>query len=458
MSELSVTLNPSINGAILTSTDSTWIEFNMPVLHEDTEKIISLKTFNGSILYETEWTGNRLSLTPTEGWSPGVLYSFSCDGIIKTINGLSFTVNESVSFYVVSSAPPPVLLSYSPGEDSICDRDMTISLVFNKPIRANNLSDYITITPSHQIDISLSNDMETVVVSPIGEWEGLERYTWSVSDELLDTEGIKAIKRYSGSFRTLADVVPPGNPSVFAVDLQNVELRQSIELLDNDMGLLFAFDEDIDTENFRKQFSIEPDINPVFRVLNDTSIIVYPENNTWIPGKEYSVSIKKGFMDISGNKTNEDYAFTVTSRIPALQIISIANLPDLPDASFEGNELLSKTPLKIGLNALELNHTFTIRLSRQITREEAERFADCVSIEGLFPGYVSNATLTFVQITGNSDDRIRMTYKFPKLDSLIPSERIYYKLTIKGGSGGFVTDDGSYFLDDFILFLERVAE
>jgi len=457
LTELDVNTYPNINGTVISPETPVWIEFSEDVEHAKTEKNVAVKNFSGSVGCDTTWIGNRLILTPLEGWTPGVIYTLSCSGTIETTDNLTFTVGESVSFYASSTAMPPSLVSWTPVNDGIIERNGTVTLDFSKAIASGFLEQFITVSPDHDITLTLSGDGRSVVIAPVGEWAGLTRYQWNVSSELLDTEGIKVRKDYSGYFRTQTDTIAPENPTVWAVDALDPSVKRPLEETGLNMGLLFEFNEPIDFEVFKKRLKTEPSLTMAYRIVNDASIIAYPPEASWVPGQEYKISLLKGISDTAGNETTEDYVFTLTAAIPVLSVVSITNSPETPQENFLPADFESVDPLKFGVNNGDLQHFFDIKFSAPISQTEAERLVAAINLEGVFPNYVTSPTLLLATVMAG--DTLHLQYAdFTLPEASKPYERVYYKLTINGGKQGFTLDNGSQLADDFILKLEAIKE
>jgi hypothetical protein len=458
LSNLDINSYPGSQKSVIGTDESVWLEFSTEMNKKETEAITSVKNSAGTVAFDTVWQGKRLIITPLAEWSPGVLYTLACEGKLKTKKGLSFTVYHVVDFYAGSADAPPVLIACTPIEDAIIERNVPIELVFSKSISSELIDQYITVSPSNEISIALSMDARTVTISPETEWMGLTRYQWQVSNALKDTDGIQILQQYSGHFRTQTDLIPPQEPTLSAVDIHDVSIPYPLTTLTNGMGLLFDFTEEINIDSFEEKLKFEPSFTPTLRDINGSSILVYPENKSWIPGETYTVTIETGLADVAGNLTTTEYEFAFTPANSVMEIVSISNTPALPVPVFYESDFDANVPLQIGVNAGTLEHSFAIRFSQEFTSREAESLLDSVSLEGYFPYDIGSPTLINATMSSPGDTITLQYDNFSLPDGSIGDECYYYKFVIKGENQGFVLEDGSMMSSDFSILLEAIAQ
>ena len=250
LSDLGVTLHPRENASVIADTEPVWIEFSEPVRREDAESAASLKSFSGSVAYEVLWEGNRMTLTPTEGWKAGTAYTLACMGSVKSLDGRSFSLSESVAFYAIARAAPPELIARDPADDAIVSRDKKVTLTFSKPLNAGDVERYVALSPSAAFTATVSASGTVLTIAPKPSWEGLTRYQWTVRKELSDTEGIPLKEECRGYFRVQDDAAPPVRPEAFAVDPQDASIRLPLSAIAKKSGILFRFAEAIDPASF----------------------------------------------------------------------------------------------------------------------------------------------------------------------------------------------------------------
>lgn len=456
LSDLGVTLHPRENASVIADTEPVWIEFSEPVRREDAESAASLKSFSGSVAYDVLWEGNRMTLTPTEGWKAGTAYTLACMGSVKSLDGRSFSLSESVAFYAIARAAPPELIARDPAGDAIVSRDKKVTLTFSKPLNAGDVERYVALSPSAAFTATVSASGTVLTIAPKSSWEGLTRYQWTVRKELSDTEGIPLKEECRGYFRVQDDAAPPVRPEAFAVDPQDASIRLPLSAIAKKSGILFRFAEAIDPASFARQLSITPEISLTVRTIDGSTFLAYPAATEWASGTSYRVTLKKGLADANGNLTTDDLLWDFTPSFAALSLISITNSPDGPNAAFEGNELTATDPLPIGVNAGLYLHDFIIRFSEQLSETETERLIEATTFETVFPLSVRSPSL--VSARRNPDGSVFLRY----YDLTLPvaadtGERVIYKLSIDGGQSGFSLDSGSRLADDICLYLESVA-
>jgi hypothetical protein len=453
---LDVTTYPAGSDAVIGADDAVWVEFSESVRRGDAEEATRITREGDAVSCDASWKGNRLTLDPVEGWEAGTRYTLSCEGTVETADGRSFTIRETARFYAVSASARAVLLSRDPVDDAIVSRDAAIVLTFSKPLDGNDLARLVTVSPDCEIERALSVAGTVLTLRPVDSWEGLTRYRWTVSSDLLDGEGLPIHDRYSGSFRVQDDTAAPERPSAIGADPEDISFTVPLDRLERDSGILFAFAEPIGIEDLRKKLSVEPSISLTVRALDERRFLFYPTDGEWKSGMEYAVTIGKGFQDRSGNLTTEDFEWKVRTASNPLAVVSIGNAPATPDAVFEGAELASTDPLKIAVNDGLLQHRFVIAFSSPLSATEAARLVDSVSLEPVFPLSLSSPSLK--SVARNDDGTVTLTwYDLELPDDPANGERSIYRLAIAGGQTGFALDDGSALESDFSLCLETVT-
>ncbi len=461
-SSLDVETWPSGRDEIIGGTaQQIWMEFSQRVDRDSVEEALSLSTIDGHILYDTTWKGSRILLSPVEPWQTGQRYFFTCKGTVKTPDSTSFLVDIQVPFYVDTNTRPPVLLSFSPDEDSVVPLTESVTLRFSMPLRAQDLEKYIRIAPDHDITITLSDDAHTITITPDIPWTGLTRYEWTVNETLTGVSGTPVLETRSGSFRTLVDLDPPEEPVCTTRSIHD-ETAPFLPLaqLGKDRGIVASYNEAVDFVSFRESITIDPEISLQHRMINSHAFLFFPEDGLWDPGQEYTITQKAGLKDLSGNRTKEPFVVTVTPSTPELGILEVTNTPPwLPEPdSFTGDDMRIADhvhPIAIDTDTWN-EHTFIITLSGGLTAAEAQRLVSAILLEPLFPYYLGNPELKTVIFDPATDDHtIRLNYTNMDVPHTgIPEERVFYRLLIDGGKTGFTTDEGSFFTEDLSIILE----
>lgn len=456
LSDLGVTLYPRENACVIARNEPVWIEFSEPVRREDAEGAATLTSSSESVAYDVSWEGNRMTLTPTEGWKAGASYTLACKGAIKTSDGRSRSISESVAFYAIARSAPPELVAQKPTNDAIVSRFEKVTLTFSKPLKEQEIDRYVTMSPSAAFTVAVSATGTVLTIAPKPSWEGLTRYQWTVRKDLADAEGIPLKDECRGYFRVQDDTAPPERPEAFAVDPQDASVTFPLSAIAKKSGILFRFAEAIDPESFARGLSISPDISLAVRAIDESTFIAYPAATEWASGTSYRVTLKKGLSDVSGNLTTADLLWNFTPSFAALTLISITNSPDGPNAVFEGDELAATEPLPIGVNEGLYLHDFIIRLSEPLTAMETERLIEATTLDAVFPLSVQSPSL--VSTRRNPDGSVFLRYYDLTLpDGATPGERVIYKLSIDGGPSGFYLDNGSRLAGDVCLYLESVS-
>lgn len=466
-SQLDVTTFPAGRDLVVSGTvTEVWLQFNQKTDKDSVEQAVSLSTEAGHVVYDTAWDDNRLILKPLEPWKAGIRYTLSAKGTVSGSGSRSFLVDVQSTFYIDTDTNPPVLLGITPLEDDIVSQNQPVTFTFSQPVTAQELDRHILIAPAHDITITTSNNGRTVTIQPDKNWTGLTRYQWTIVDTLPGESGVAVLEKYTGTFRTLADLNAPEQPEIYAYNM-NLEDGQlhPVDVLAKGYGVVFSFDEGVVFDSFKKKIAIEPETSLNYRQLNQSTFLVFPQDTIWLPEQEYTLTIAEGLEDLSGNKTAESFVFSVSPNIPELSVISVYNYPESPTGptSFTGEDMMIKNNVHIINNDTPpgTSHTFTITLSEPLNRTEAQRFVSALSFEPFFPHYLPRpelATVLFNPSANPREIRVKYIWHTSFSNTGLEEERMYYLFSIKSGKTGFITDSGSFFPEDLSIYLELLHE
>lgn len=459
LTPLSIETYPSQRDAIIGIEEPLWIRFSLSMDPEHTEALFTVKDEeNAPILLDTEWKeGNTLLiLIPREPWKRGTRYRLIGEGIAASERGTRHPIHLNIPFFAGSSDLPLTLLAVSPPEDSSIHLTTPLEFHFSRSLDPASFEPHFSLSPSIEYEVSFSEENTVVTITPSTSWEGLTRHTWRIGKGVTDTGGISISHEYEGSFRTLEDTTPPSVEGLYTTSKEDPDpsSTQPLTMLDNEQGILIRFSEAIRWEKLEQLIALEPSLDIDLTPLTSSTVLLSPQQR-WTPEGTYTLTISGDITDISGNTMGEEFQHTFTIEgIPAQRLESVLFQPGGERYTPEHWETEAFLPALVGIdNTLIVIFTF----SQSFTQEEAQRLIDAVSLEPIFPYYLSNPEC--VQVTPLPDSK-QVTFEFHEVEAVNPSNpgtpeylEYLYLLKIKGGPRYFINEKGSYLLEDITIRL-----
>ena len=463
LGDLNLTTAPSEPEQILGTGESISIAFSEEVDRFSFESIFHLAGPEGDAEGDFLWEIGSVVFSPAGEMQPGFRYRMTINGELKTIDGKSFSKYIDIPFFYTTDDFPPLLVSASPEAFLPVDTNFELTLVFNKVINKDSFDEGFTINPASDFNCDWNSDATEVTISPDEAWINLKHYTWSVSTDVTDLDGIPLARKETGSFLVQLDLTAPSVTGVYpATDNGDGSFSVLTALTPDDLllgqHLAITFSEDIDFTSLRQNLTLNPSIEGYTAALDSKAVLYYIEENV-PPAAEYEMTIEAGLKDLSGNASIEDWRLTFTPDVPAQQIESVIIEDSIPpDLILDSNDYNEESYVTIpGLDYYGTDSLyFYINLSEGIPVEsinERREFVSCASLSAVFPpGTPAPSLYSSDWVT---DNRIRLIYE--NLADCTAGEPVYYRFKIIAGSFDSASPGGSYLTSgiSFIFLAEE---
>ena len=316
LGDLELTTIPAENNQIINSDDQITIGFSEEVDRISFESIFSLTGPGGDEEGDFLWDTASVVFLPAGEMQPGFRYRMKINGELKAVDGKTYTEYIDIPFYYRSDALPPLFLSSDPANAEIINTDTELILNFSKAVDSDSFEDSFSLSPSTDFSCEWTDGGARVVISPVQAWTNLKYYSWLISTELTDSEGIHLPRKETGSFLVQFDTTAPlitgihpaadngdGSYSILsAFGPENLLLGQHLAL---------TFSEGIDFTSLRQNLSFDPSIEGYIAAINPATALYYISEDL-PPANEFKLTIEKGLTDTRGNATIEDWTSNFT--------------------------------------------------------------------------------------------------------------------------------------------------
>jgi len=452
--------NPCRADQIVGTKDLLWIEFSIPLVQEEVEALCAVCDESGPVDGELTWAGNRLSFDPVPALRPGVRYVLSCCGTVGSVDGRTFTLDVRVPFFFQTKGPPPQLIQQEPGSAETVSVHEPLRLTFSKPMDTGAFADGFHIVPDTSWSVSWSSGRDTVTVSPDPAWDNLTYYSWSLSRDVSDEDGVPLACTYASGFIVQEDMTGPTlievqpavrSGSVFLPVEPSDPVAPLDDLLYRD-AILLTFSEAVDFHSVERAFQLDPGVSGALEEIDPVSFAFVPADG-YTMNQHYRLRIASSVNDLAGNPAPEEVELWFTPDIPLQSVERIrcegASTRDYLPADFN---LSTPQPFDFTEIGPDRFHTFVIAFSVAFDHESRTRMTDAVRCEAFYPSSIWSPELESASWNVPGTE---LTLHYAGFEeSPAGSQKNLYRLFISGGSQTSVNQLGSFLQEDVWLLLE----
>lgn len=453
---ISVSTTPHSSDSVLVALDTPLIiHFGTKMEKIQTEQVLSVSGMEGKVDGDLSWEGNDLYFTPLSGWSPGIRYTMSLSGTVYSIDGRELRLLKHVSFYAVSQAEIPVVVSFSPsyGESVgvTSDDGGKVSIMFSCPMNRRSVEDAFSWDCPGEKGFGWFDDdtrLEVKTKDVLAAWSS---YRWSVGEKALSAKGVPLLGGFSSQFVTDRDRVMPKIVRVFPMVQSGFQWIDGGGSITSDLGFGQAigieFNKAMDRDTVLRSVSFNPSVSGRTELLTDTLIVFIPESG-FSPETLYTLQISADTKDKTGLTLGQEYQKYFTPDIPFLDLISISIDGHPP---ITGDELKNGNHHAIKLTAPDVLR-LSVRFSLLLTPESIMDISSRINMDVYFPLLLSPVNLRAVESL--SADSV--TFVWEGAESGDADVRHFYRFSIPGGKGGTTNGSGAYFKEDRFLYFEVI--
>jgi hypothetical protein len=311
--------------------NSIWVEFSSTVDPTKAEQALSLSENGGSMAGSYSWQGNRLVFTPARPVSSGNDYEIAVVSTAETKDGNSLAKDFRFAFTTKTEAGRPAVLSTLPSDGSrVTMPQLPIVVSFSEPIDQISFIASFSVSPDPGGTISFDVTGSTASFTPVSAWIPGTEYNVVLTDAVKDLSGnrLPAAVQFrftagSESVRPILVAVRPtvnGAPQGAGLTLEDPgdSVLQVNTGFETTWGIELEFSEPVSRENIESLIDLQPawsfQIDPA-GAPRHRFILVPEERFVW--GTLYSLTIKRGVLDTSGNASASDVVYNIRADGPA---------------------------------------------------------------------------------------------------------------------------------------------
>jgi hypothetical protein len=447
---------PEAENTILPEAQSVLVvRFDTGMDKGETQKALSVSFSGGTVSGDLTWQGDDLFFTPLEPWLPGVRYTLNLAGTIYALDGRESRVVHHVPFYVLTREAAPYGLSFSPPDGASVGVDPPggafIRIVFSQPMDRQSTADGFSLDGVNKREFRWSGDDTVMEVHPLDKLNPWTQYHWTLRVKARGRNGVPLGKEISGAFTTDADRLLPAVIEVYPLVKGNagsglwwIRTGSSMEDgLDSGQAVGVEFNKPMD-ESVLRNIRFEPSLAGRAEMWTPSVMVFIPDQDPE-PQRIYTMYISGGSTDTGGLKMEKDFAFSFSSGVPYLTVLSL-DAGQGPQGAEENGIYPARTILPEGIV------TVTVRFSHALTLQAQADAVLALSMEPYFPRTLRPISLRSARWW--SEDTLIIQWEGIEAGS--GTEEHYYRLRLPGGRGAIGDGKGSYLKEDLFFFLRGV--
>jgi hypothetical protein len=449
---------PEKAGTVLPETNSAvGIRFDTDMDRPETQKAFSVSREGITVKGDIHWNGRELCFVPLEGWKPGLRYTLSLAGTIYALDGREGRSALYVSFYALSAAKLPFLVSFSPedgGSTGVSpDEGALLRLNFSAPMDRLSVEDALSINGLSEREVHWLDDDRIMEVVPGKNLSPWTVYRWTLTTSALSREGAPLAKETGASFVTDADRILPDvievSPLIRADPAAGLYWQRTGKALKDGLGsgqaVGIVFNKAM-ADSILQAIRFEPALAGRSEWWTDRAVVFVPERDPE-PETAYTLIVSKT-SDRSGLGMENERRFYFIPDIPYLGILSFTAGGPVFAKPENGSLCPALVIMPDGIINLSLgfSHSFTV--------EARAAAVLALRLEPYFPGILPQPGLSLAR--WESDDTLVLGWE--GVEPGKDGEAHYYRLVLPGGRGGIADGKGSYLREDYRFILEATGE
>lgn len=281
------------------------IFFSKEMDHRSCENAFELSYNNQKLDGDFSWDHNVLVFLPKQKLKSGYKYFISMKKIAKDSKGRQLKQNYLTDFVVGIKDVFPVVTDIEPRDSQIVLNDKTnIVILFSKEMNKKSVEDNFSITPGVEGVFSWLNAYKL-------KFTQISKMTYSTEYKIKINKGVLDIDNYEMQQDFISFFIFGTNFSKTILEgvYQYGDISQPVSLRffsNNQQGvskfsdLVFLYNNDLDFQSFKDNFSIAPNVEGSFEKTSDIEgykIIFKPEKNFY-QNTKYYINISQGVKDI----------------------------------------------------------------------------------------------------------------------------------------------------------------
>jgi len=452
---------PDRENQVLEKQSQPFVRFDFDADHSSVEKILAVSDAAGSVPGSFHWDRRTVRFLAEPELVPGRRYLFSFSGTFEDSQGLSYSVNYYMPFYYENrEEPAPYIVDFWPLEGQTIAREAELKIYFSKDIDPLSLQPGFSLTPDTKWIASWTEGTKQLSIRPESRWENHSIYTMRFGGDIRDQQGVPLAQIREIVFLVQEDLSPPQvNTIVPVFNRPEALFPETGEDLESDIGVLDAlkvtFSEEMDQASTEDSLSLQPFVSAVLVWIGRSTLVFSPESR-FAAGTEYCLDFGVGAEDLAGNPLTAWTAVRFATEHLAIEVSTellhegiVIEPGDYTTAAAREIEPYSITS--------ENDYTFSFSFSGATfdTNNEKAGVQEAIRLECILP-LEGAADPSAIGYSWTGDQRLSVTYT--EVEPSTSDQRIYYLLTIRGGSGGVASEEGSMLPYDLEQLLVTIVK
>lgn len=321
--------------------DQIYVVFSTEMDHEITQNSFTVSG-SSAIDGHFSWDENRLNYNLEDDLPPGNYFTLKVSQTAESSEGKKLQYDYIVNFTSGPSIFHPSVLSSIP-EDGTEEYslDGNIEIHFSHSMNQAATQSAFSISPDTPGTFSWAEDSTIMIFSPSSPMESSIDYTFEISTDAEDTDGIQLLSSFSSTFYsgedhsgpTISGIYESGNPT---------PLYNNFTGFYKESAFTVIFNEEVDINSAESAITLVKKSNNLYVACNYTwnsnyTALTCEPNEALVPESEYRISISETLKDLIGNRLENAYYldFSVSnvngaSNSEYLEIISISKIDPSP--------------------------------------------------------------------------------------------------------------------------------
>jgi hypothetical protein len=309
-------LLPPLEVVSISTEGSIVITFSTQPSEESIKKAFSMTEDGQSVSGSFIFNDKTVQFILINGFRDNREYRITLTTTAEDKKGNSLLKDFEYQFFTKQDIEAPLILTISPeNESDLTEPPEKISIAFSKPVDTVSFGRALSISPTVTYVLEWDSEYTIVDIIPIKPLTEGTRYTLTVSTTLTDTYRNALLTSFISTFLYGLDRNPPeisvvwktpdGTSDSLAPDMVN-------QGIPSDSDLIIGFDKRVFIDAIAGFIEITPSISITVTpdlVKKNNALIKLNQKPEW--GKNYTLKIKKGITDTSGNKTETELLYSL---------------------------------------------------------------------------------------------------------------------------------------------------
>jgi hypothetical protein len=290
------------------------IVFSTQPSQESIKKAFSLIEDGQSVSGTFTFNDKTVQFIPVNGFRDNREYHITITTVAEDNKGNSLLKDFEYIFFTKQDIETPQILDIVPkNESNLTEPPEKISITFSKPVDTFSFERAFSVSPTITHVLEWDTEYSSVDIIPTKPLAGGTRYTLTVSTTLTDIYRNALLTSFTSTFLYGLDKNPPeisvgwktsdGTSDSLTPGVVNQEIP-------SDSDFVIEFDKRIFIDTIAGFIEINPSVSITVTpdlVEKNNARIKLNQKPEW--GKNYTLKIKKGITDTSGNKTEAELSY-----------------------------------------------------------------------------------------------------------------------------------------------------